>query len=125
MLLRKLLSLLEQGIAIDLFVNIFVRIQGLNIAGIGLSLDFRQKVLTLPLEKRMSELDYFGRSFALMEVVHVKLAYKRVQIAVLEVSWQCLANKLGSVHNLKAQAVLGPLDDPILFGLVDDLEQFL
>jgi len=41
MLLRKLLSLLEQGIAIDLFVNIFVRIQGLNIAGIGLSLDFR------------------------------------------------------------------------------------
>lgn len=67
--------------------NLLIAIQGLNIVRICLPLDLREKVGTISLEKRMSELYFFGGTFALMEVIHIQLAHKRIEVVVLKICW--------------------------------------
>ena len=79
--------LVYHGLIIGFF-NIVIRVKGLNVARIGLSLYLEQKIGALPLEERVAELDFVGGSLALMEVIHVKLSYERVQIVMLEIRWE-------------------------------------
>ena len=72
------------GLIVGLF-DIVIRVEGLNVARIGLSLYFEEKVGALALEERVAELDFICGSLALVEVVHVQLAYERVQIVMLEI----------------------------------------
>ena len=58
--------------------------------------------MALPLEKGVSKLDFVCRPFTFVEVIHVKLAYKRIQVTVLEVGWQSLINKGVPIGNLEA-----------------------
>ena len=70
-----------------ILLNLLVAIQGLNVVRVRLSLDLTEEVGAVALEKGMLELDFFGGALALVEVVHIELAHKRVKIIVLEVGW--------------------------------------
>ena len=70
-----------------ILLNLLVAIQGLNVVRVRLSLDLAEEVGAVALEKGMLELDFFGGALALVEVVHIELAHKRVKIIVLEVGW--------------------------------------
>lgn len=58
------------------FLYLLVAIQGLNVVRVRLSLDLAEEVGTVALEKGVLELDFFGGTFALVEVVHIELAHK-------------------------------------------------
>ena len=83
------------------FLNIIVGVEGLNVARIGLSLYLEQKIGALPLEERVAELDFVGGSLALMEVIHVKLSYERVQIVMLEIRWECVPGEALPIGHFK------------------------
>ena len=63
----------------------------------------------------MEEDDFVGGSASLVEVVHVKLAHKRVGVAVLEVCRQDYLLELILVYHFKVHAVVTPADD---FGML-------
>ena len=69
---------MHRAISIEelIFLYLLVAIQGLNIVRVGLSLDLAEQVGAITLEKRMLELNFFGGTFALVEVVHIELAHK-------------------------------------------------
>ena len=73
----------------------------------------------------MLELNFVGRSLALVKVVHIELTYKRIQIAVFEIGRECLICETISIEHLKAEAVGCPLNGPGLQRVIDDFEQFL
>ena len=92
--------LVYHGLIIGFF-NIVIRVKGLNVARIGLSLYFEEKVGALPLEERVAELDFICGSLALMEVIHVKLSYERVQIVMFEICWECVPCEAFAIRHFK------------------------
>ena len=92
--------LVYHGLIIGFF-DIVIRVKGLNVARIGLSLYFEEEVGALPLEERVAELDFICGSLALMEVIHVKLTYERVEIVMLEISGQRVPSKALFVRHFK------------------------
>ena len=53
---------------------------GLQVARVRLPLDLEEQIGAVSLEEGVPELDLFRRPLALVEVVHVKLSHKRVDI---------------------------------------------
>jgi hypothetical protein len=75
------------------------------------SLNVSQKFRFPFLEKVMVVHVVSGHSSLFVEVVHVKLSYKRVHIAVFEVDWKhFLAELLGVTYDYEVPAV-APADD--------------
>lgn len=73
----------------------------------------------------MPKLNFFGGTFALVEVVHVELANKGVDVAVLEVVWKRVIREVGLVEHLETLTVRVPLDDSPRTDRIQDLVQFL
>ena len=73
----------------------------------------------------MPKLNFFGGTFALVEVVHVELANKGVDVAVLEVVWKRVIREVGLVEHLETLTVHVPLDDSPRTDRIQDLVQFL
>ena len=92
--------LVYHGLIIGFF-NIVIRVKGLNVARIGLSLYFEEKVGALPLEERVAELDFICGSLALMEVIHVKLTNERVEIVMLEMRGERVSSEALAVRHFE------------------------
>ena len=82
-------------------VDLLVRVQSLNVAGIRLSLNLAEQVHALALEEGVSELNLVGAPLTLVEVVHVQLAHERVKVAMLEIGRKGLTGEASSVENLE------------------------
>ena len=84
--------LVYHGLIIGFF-DIVIRVKGLNVARIGLSLYFEEQVGAFSLEEGVAELDFICRPLALMEVIHVKLTNERVKIVMLEIRGKRVPSK--------------------------------
>jgi len=84
------------------FIGVLVGFMSLNVAGIRLTFYFEEQLGVVTLEKRVLELDIFRWALAFMEIVHVQLADKRVDVVVLEVRWKRLVCKSFFAGHLEA-----------------------
>ena len=70
----------------------------------------------------MSEFDLIETSLDFMEVVHVELADKRIQIIVLKIGRQNALLELLAILDLEILAIMTPSDDFQMLALADYLE---
>ena len=88
-----------------------------------LSLDPWKQIHPVALEERMPKFYLLNRTLYLVEVIHVKLAYEGVEVAVFEMDWQDRIREARAVLHLEEAPVATPGDAVFVLVLVDDLEE--